>query len=828
MKEDYNFGRIEKKWQKSWDEKGVFTFREEPQKTKYYCLEMYPYPSGRIHMGQVRNYAIGDVIARFKMMKGLNVIHPIGWDALGMPAENAAITQGIHPQKWTLGNISHMKNQLKRLGFSYDWSREVNTCLPEYYKWNQWIFLKMLEKGLAYRKKSWINWCSSCQTVLANEQVIGEKCWRCDTNVTQKDMEQWFLRITDYAEELLSGHDALEKWPEHVLLMQKNWIGKSTGGHISFPIEDSPDSIEVFTTRVDTIFGATFMALSPEHPLAMELITGSSQENRSREWIEKSVAEQRLQKDPEEMEKQGIDTEKKAINPYTGEKIPIWVSNYVLMEYGTGAIMAVPAHDQRDFEFAKKYDLPIRVVIIPEKDIPSEVSEEAYEGTGYVVNSGDFSGFPSTEASGKMVQYAERKGFGQKRTLYRLRDWGISRQRYWGTPIPIIYCPTCGVVGVPFDELPVTLPPDVEFTGEEGSPLENAQSFVHVICPKCGEEARRETDTMDTFFDSSWYYFRYCSPEEDKLPFDPKPANYWLPVDLYIGGVEHAILHLIYARFFCKFFRDQGMTNIHEPFPRLLAQGMVTKDGAKMSKSKGNVVDPDDLVKDYGADTVRLYILFASPPEKEFVWNEKGIEGCYRFLNRIWFFFQENKEPLWGGFSNAESDSSAQADISQPLRIKMHQTIRKVSEDIEKRYHLNTAISSIMEFFNLIKAEKDGLTQSSAGKLLLKEAAEKMILLLSPFAPHLCEELWEQLGYKTLIAETLWPTFDPELAKEERVTIVVQINGKLRDKFEVERDEDEGKLKEIALGLDKILHLLGDKKVRQVILIKNKLINIVV
>jgi leucyl-tRNA synthetase len=745
-----------------------------------------------------------------------------------MPAENAAITQGIHPQKWTLGNIAHMKTQLKRLGFSYDWSREVNTCLPEYYKWNQWIFLKMLESGLAYRKKSWINWCSSCQTVLANEQVIGEKCWRCDTNVTQKEMEQWFLRITDYAEELLSGHEALEKWPEHVLLMQKNWIGRSTGGHISFPIEESSESIDVFTTRVDTIFGATFMALSPEHPLAMELIEGSSQEERSREWIEKSVAEQRMRKDPDEMEKQGVDTEKKAINPYTGEKIPIWVSNYVLMEYGTGAIMAVPAHDQRDFEFAKKYGLPIRIVIVPEKDTPPEVLEEAYEGTGYVVNSDEFSGYPSEEASEKMVQLAEDKGFGQKRTLYRLRDWGVSRQRYWGTPIPIIYCPTCGNVGVPYEDLPVTLPPDVEFSGEEGSPLENAKSFVHVPCPKCGEKARRETDTMDTFFDSSWYYFRYCSPEADTLPFDPQPVDYWLPVDLYIGGVEHAILHLIYARFFCKFFRDQGLTNIDEPFPRLLAQGMVTKDGAKMSKSKGNVVDPDDMVKDYGADTVRLYILFASPPEKEFAWNEKGVEGCYRFLNRIWFFCQENRDFLMASGPTERPDGSEEITKSHRLSVKMHQTIRKVSEDIEKRYHLNTAISSIMELFNLIKAEKEGLIQSFAGKKLLREAVEKMILLLSPFAPHLCEELWEQWGHRTMITQSPWPSYDPELAKEERVTIVVQINGKLRDKFEVARDEEEEKLKEMALHLEKIRHFIGDKHVRQVIHIKNKLINIVV
>ncbi len=828
MNQDYDFDRIEKKWQKTWKEEGVFTFCEDPQKTKYYCLEMYPYPSGRIHMGQVRNYAIGDVIARFKIMKGLNVIHPIGWDALGMPAENAAITQGIHPQKWTLGNISHMKNQLQRLGFSYDWSREVNTCLPEYYRWNQWIFLKMLEKGLAYRKKSWINWCSSCQTVLANEQVIGEKCWRCDTVVKQKDMEQWFLRITDFAEELLSGHEALEKWPEHVLLMQKNWIGKSTGGHISFPIVGSDERIDVFTTRVDTIFGATFMALSPEHPLTGELIAGHTKEDEYRAWIDESVAEQRKRIDPEAMEKQGIDTGKKAINPFTGEEIPIWVSNYVLMEYGTGAIMAVPAHDQRDFEFAKKYDLPIRVVVVPEKDSSPEELEEAYEGKGFVVNSGNFFGLPSTEASERMVQYAEDKGFGRKSTLYRLRDWGISRQRYWGTPIPIIYCTKCGIVGVPYEDLPVTLPADVEFTGEEGSPLEGAASFVNTVCPRCGEKARRETDTMDTFFDSSWYYFRYCSPKEEKLPFDPEPVNYWLPVDLYIGGVEHAILHLIYARFFCKFFRDEGLTSIDEPFPRLLAQGMVTKDGAKMSKSKGNVVDPDDMVKDYGADTVRLYILFASPPEKEFAWNEKGIEGCFRFLNRIWFFFQENEALLSREGPSEGFVCSHETDNVHPLRIKMHQTIRKVTEDIDKRYHLNTAISAIMELFNLIKAEKEGLAKNDEGKEVLREAVEKMIMLLSPFAPHICEELWERMGYQTLLTMNPWPSYEPELAKEERVTIVVQINGKLRDRFEADRDADEEELKKTALGLEKIRNIIGDKEVKKVIHIKNKIINIVI
>jgi len=824
MTEEYNFDRIEKKWQKIWDEKETFTYCEDPSKTKYYCLEMYPYPSGRIHMGQVRNYTIGDVIARTMMMKGFNVLHPIGWDALGMPAENAAITQGIHPQKWTLDNISRMKRQLKRLGFSYDWSREVNTCLPEYYKWNQWIFLKMFDRGLAYRKKSWVNWCSSCQTVLANEQVIGEKCWRCDSDVKQKEMEQWFLRITDYAEELLSGHGLLQKWPEHVLLMQKNWIGKSIGGHVSFPVAGSDKSIDIFTTRVDTIFGATFMALSPEHPLAKELLAASNQREELTEWIEKNIEEQRLRRDPEEIEKEGIDTGKKAINPFTKEEIPIWVSNYVLMEYGTGAIMAVPAHDQRDFEFARKYSLPIKVVIVPEGEFPSKKLEEAFVGKGIVVNSDVFSGHPSDAASEKMIKLAEEKGFGRKSTLYRLRDWGVSRQRYWGTPIPIIYCKTCGIVGVPYEDLPVTLPQEVEFKGEEGSPLETARSFVQTRCPECGEDARRETDTMDTFFDSSWYHFRYCSPQEEKMPFDPQPVDYWLPVDLYIGGVEHAILHLIYARFFCKFFRDFGLTTIDEPFPRLLAQGMVTKDGVKMSKSKGNVVDPDDMVAEYGADTLRLFILFASPPEKEFAWNEKGIEGCFRFLNRLWTFFQENMDLFEREISSLAVEESG---LVRRVKVKMHQAIRKVTEDIEKRYHLNTAISTIMEFFNLIKAERENLRQSEQGESLLKKALETIVLLLSAFAPHICEEIWEKMGHKTVLARFPWPLYDPQLAREERVTIVVQVNGKLRERFEADRDTEEKQLKEKALSMDRIKDIIGGRKVRTVIYVKNKLINIV-
>ncbi|MDH4258453.1 MAG: leucine--tRNA ligase, partial [Candidatus Aminicenantes bacterium] len=562
MKDDYDFLKIEEKWQKIWEKEGSFQSCEDPQKTKYYCLEMYPYPSGRIHMGQVRNYTIGDVISRYMFMKGFNVIHPIGWDALGMPAENAAITEGIHPQKWTLDNIDHMRGQLKRLGFSYDWSREVNTCLPEYYKWNQWIFLKMFDRGLAYRKESWVNWCPQCQTVLANEQVIGDRCWRCDSLVKQKKMEQWFLKITDYGEELLSGHELLEKWPEHVLLMQKNWIGRSTGAHVTFPLLDSSRSIEVFTTRVDTIYGATFISLSPEHPLSQELIADSAEKERLREWIERNVKAMRLRKDLGDLEKEGVDTGKKAINPYNGKEIPVWISNYVLMEYGTGAIMAVPAHDQRDFEFARKYSLPILEVIVPEGESPKGELDEAFEGYGVLVNSGPFSGLKSEEAMEEMARHADENNFGRKSVLYRLRDWGISRQRYWGTPIPIIYCQKCGIVGVPYGDLPVLLPPEVEFTGEEGSPLENVESFIKTTCPKCKGEARRETDTMDTFFDSSWYYFRYTSAHEEKSPFNPQNADYWLPVDLYIGGVEHAILHLIYARFFCKFFRDFGLTAV--------------------------------------------------------------------------------------------------------------------------------------------------------------------------------------------------------------------------------------------------------------------------
>lgn len=826
MKEGYRFSELEKKWQRVWEEERVFEVREDHQKTKYYCLEMYPYPSGYIHMGHVRNYSIGDVISRYKFMKGFNVIHPIGWDALGLPAENAAISHGIHPQKWTLDNIAHMKEQLKRLGISYDWSREVNTCLPDYYRWNQWIFLKMFERGLAFRKKSWVNWCPQCQTVLANEQAAGGQCWRCDSQVQQKKMEHWFLKITDYAEELLSGHSLLEKWPEHVLTMQKNWIGKSSGSYISFPIPTLSQSIEVFTTRIDTIYGATFLVLSPEHPLSQELIADSKQKEKLEGWIKQAVTDSRLKKELEREEKEGIDTGKKAINPFSGEKIPIWVANYVLMEYGTGAIMAVPAHDQRDFEFATKYSLPIKTVIVSRNRTSSEdPTEQAFEDYGVLQDSGHFSGQKSEEAIENMNKWAEERGLGRKTTVYRLRDWGISRQRYWGTPIPVIYCQRCGTVGVPYEDLPVKLPEQVVFSGEEGSPLEKIESFVNTFCPKCGGKARRETDTMDTFFDSSWYFFRYASPREEKLPFQPQAAHYWLPVDLYIGGVEHAILHLIYARFFTKLLRDLGLTTIDEPFPLYLAQGMVTKDGFAMSKSKGNVVYPDEIEKKYGADALRLFILFASPPEKEFAWTDEGVEGCFRFLNRIWMIFEDNRR-LFEEKVRPRSVENKEESYERLIK-KMHQTIKKVSWDIEKRYHLNTAVSAIMELYNQIKKEKETLEKSEEGRNLLREALENLVLLLSPFAPHLCEELWQRSGHKTLLVRSPWPSFDPELAREETVTIVVQVNGKLRDKFEAPRDLSEEEMTKQSLGLSRIQAIMGERKAKKVICIPNRLVNIV-
>jgi len=828
MKDTYDFRRIEEKWQRVWDDRKAFHVTEDPSRAKFYCLEMYPYPSGRIHMGHVRNYSIGDVIARHKRMKGLNVLHPIGWDALGMPAENAAIKQGIHPRDWTLGNISHMRTQLRRMGFSYDWDREVNTCLPEYYAWNQWIFLRMFERGLAFRKEGWVNWCPQCRTVLANEQVVAGGCWRCDTKVTQKKMEQWFLKITDYADELLLGHALLQKWPEHVLQMQKNWIGRSTGANIRFGLDGSAAAVEVFTTRVDTIYGATFLVVSPEHPLVPELV-GGPDEAKLKEWVAATVVEMRMRREIGETGKEGVDTGKKALNPFTGELVPVWLANYVLMDYGTGAIMAVPAHDARDFQFARDYGLPIRTVIVPpgaEAGPHDAEPAEVYEEPGILVRSGPFSGLRSEEAMEKMGAYAEELGFGRRSVIYRLRDWGISRQRYWGTPIPIVYCEKCGPVGVPEGDLPVEIPADIQITGAEGSPLERLESFVRTTCPKCGGPARRETDTMDTFVDSSWYFFRYCSPGERSLPFSPDAAKFWLPVDLYIGGVEHAILHLIYSRFFTKVLRDFGLTAIGEPFPHYLAQGMVTKDGSAMSKSKGNIVDPDDILNAYGADALRVFILFASPPDREFAWAEEGLEGCFRFLTRVWGLVHENLD-LFGADAAPAAAPSGTDEAASRLVKKTHQTIRKVGEDIEVRFHLNTAVSSIMELLNAIKKDKDVLRGTRSGRAALRGALETLIAVLSPFAPHVAEELWEETGHRGLLMLSPWPAFDEALAREDLVTIVVQVNGKLRDKFEAEAGLEEAQMKERALALAKVQAALGGRAPRNVVCVKDKLVNVV-
>jgi leucyl-tRNA synthetase len=753
-------------------------------------------------------------------------MHPIGWDALGMPAENAAIKHGIHPQKWTLDNIAHMKVQLRRMGFAYDWSREVSSCQPEYYRWNQWIFLKMYERGLAYRRKSWVNWCPSCRTVLANEQAAGGTCWRCSSEVEPKKMDHWFLRITEYAEELLTGHSRLGKWPEHVLTMQRNWIGRSEGAYVDFPIPDLGKSVRVFTTRIDTIYGATFLVLSPEHPYSQALIAGP-REKKLQEWITRVRAEAHLKRDIGETEKEGVDTGKTAVNPFSGERIPIFLANYVLMEYGTGAIMAVPAHDARDFEFAEKYKLTIREVIVPKepREAAAQGAEaELFEDYGKLVNSGPFTGKASEEAMKDMAAHAKEKGFGEAAVIYKLRDWGISRQRYWGTPIPVIHCPKCGIVPVPYEDLPVRIPYNAQFTGESGSPLEKIPEFVNVTCPKCGGAARRETDTMDTFVDSSWYFLRYTSPKNEELPFTPAMADKWLPVDLYIGGVEHAILHLIYARFFTKVLRDLGLTKVGEPFPHYLAQGMVTKDGSAMSKSKGNVVDPDDMIGHFGADALRLFILFAAPPEKEFAWNEDGIEGAHRFLGRIWGLFQETK----GLFEGPAPAGPGSPEAVARIRKKTHQTIRKVGDDIEKRFRLNTATSAVMELVNVVKKDKDAAAGSVEGRAALREAVESLILLVAPFTPHLAEEIWSRLGHKELILRTPWPVFDPALAQEEKATIVVEINGKVRERFETEPETGEEEIKALALALPRIQSLLAGQTVRKVVCIKGKVINIVV
>ncbi|MDD5059500.1 MAG: leucine--tRNA ligase [Candidatus Omnitrophica bacterium] len=797
----YDFKEIEKKWQKKWLATGAFRASCDQKRKKYYLLEMFPYPSGKIHMGHVRNYTIGDVASRFKSLEGYNVMHPMGFDAFGQPAENAAIKNKTKPADWTHKCIKEMETELKKMGFSYDWEREISTCDSDYYKWNQWIFLKMFERKLAYKKASQVNWCPSCQTTLANEEVIEGGCWRCHTKVEQKELEQWYLKITEYKERLLEDLDQLKNWPPRVLAMQNNWIGKSSGVDIYFRLKGSDKTIPVFTTRPDTIFGATYIVLAPEHPLVKDLIKGNPQENTALEFIKKISGISKIVRSASDVKKEGVFTGSFAVNPVNNEEVPIWIADYVLMEYGTGAIMAVPTHDQRDFLFAKEHKLPMRIVIKP-KDNPVNSAQElteAYEGQGVQVNSGKFDGLPNEEAKIKIAQWMEEQAFGKIKTHWRLRDWLISRQRYWGTPIPIIYCPVCGVVPVPYQDLPVKLPADAPFTGEGGSPLGKVKKFVETKCPKCKKEAKRETDTMATFFDSSWYFLRFCSPGFDKAPFDVEEARYWMVVDQYIGGIEHAILHLLYSRFFTKFFQDLKMIDFTEPFDKLLTQGMVLKDGEVMSKSKGNIVDPDSMIKNYGADSLRLFILFAAPPETELEWDQRGLEGAFKFLNRVWRI-QENLK------------NTGDPEILRSL----HRTIKKVSEDFAG-FKFNTAIASLME-----------LTNSIYQLGCDKEIFSKLLIMLSPIAPHFCEELWEILGNKTSIFKSSWPKFDEKLLVEEKVELVVQVNGKLRSKIQVGRDITEDKLKELVLKDEKVASWLEGKSPKKFIVVPRKLVNIVI
>jgi len=826
----YNPQEIEAKWQRYWEDKGSFVCSNNDDRPKYYCLEMFPYPSGNIHMGHVRNYSIADVIAHFKRMQGFNVLHPIGWDAFGLPAENAAIKNNTHPAKWTYANIDNMRSQLKRLGFSYDWTREVATCAPEYYRWEQLFFIKFLEEGLLYRKKAAQNWCPQCHTVLANEQVVEGLCWRCDSAVEQKELAQWFLRITDYAEELLADLEKLEKgWPGRVLTMQSNWIGKSIGAEIHFPIEGSDKTIPVFTTRQDTVFGATFMSLAAAHPLLDELVHGAPNEEELRAFAQKVLNTDRREMDSEAFEKEGMPTGRFCVNPFTGERMPIWIANFVLAEYGTGAVMGVPAHDQRDFEFARKYTLPIRVVIQPE-DMPPltpDAMTAAVPESGLMVNSGEFNGLPNEEGKLRIADWLEEKGLGKRTVNWRLRDWNVSRQRYWGAPIPIVYCDSCGIVPEKEENLPVLLPLDVATRPDGRSPLPDTPSFYECACPACGKAARRETDTLDTFVESSWYFGRYTDPANNAAPFTPEALAYWMPVDQYIGGVEHAILHLLYARFFVKALRDFGYTEQDEPFQNLLTQGMVLMDGAKMSKSKGNTVDPSDMIARYGADTVRLFCLFAAPPERDFDWTESGIEGAYRFVNRLWRLATE----LAGAVPPMEACSATEADAAsekaRELRQKEHATVKKVGEDLTTRFQFNTAIAAVMELVNLMYLVKDDLTRDDKDKKALASALSTALTLLFPFIPHACEELRGLLGFAKPLVDQPWPVYSEEALTKDVITIVVQVNGKLRSKLETATGESEEAVKSAALADPNVQKHLQGLTIRKVVLVPGKLVNVV-
>ncbi|MFW6035881.1 MAG: leucine--tRNA ligase [Halothermotrichaceae bacterium] len=832
VKDYYHFSKIEKRWQEKWEKEDIFKTEDDTDKENYYVLEMFPYPSGDLHMGHVRVYSIGDVIARFKKMQGYNVLHPMGYDAFGLPAENAAIKHGnIHPSDWTWDNMDNMRQQLKRLGLSYDWDREVITAAPDYYKWTQWIFVQMYKKGLAYKEKSAVNWCPSCETVLANEQVINNQCERCDSEVEQKELEQWFFKITDYAERLLDDHELLDGWPEKVKTMQKNWIGRSEGMSIKFPVKGRDEELEVFTTRPDTIYGATYMVLAPEHPLVDELVAGTDKEEEVRQFVKKVKNQKEMERTSPESEKIGMFTGGYAENPMTGEQIPIMIANYVLMGYGTGAIMAVPAHDQRDLDFALKYDIPVKVVIQPEdredKLTAEALNGEAYTGRGTLINSEKYNGLSIEEAFDKMAEDMEKEGIGNKEINYRLRDWLISRQRYWGTPIPIVYCDKCGVVPVPEEELPVELPMDVEFSPTGESPLRQAEEFVNTTCPECGGKAKREIDTMDTFVDSSWYFLRYTDPHNNNLPFAKEKADKWFPVDQYIGGIEHAILHLLYARFFTKVLHDLGMTDAVEPFTNWLAQGMVLKDGAKMSKSKGNVVDPKEILAEYGADTARLFVLFASPPEKDLEWSDKGVEGSERFLNRVWRLVGDNLEEI-KQIENIDYNVDDINKAEKTLYRELHVAIKKVTEDIEERLNFNTAISGIMELTNAAYHYLNKTDENAVNYKLLADVIRNTVLLLAPFAPHMTAELWSQLGYDGYVYEQDWPEYKEDALKKDEITIVVQINGKVRDKVQVDAEIDEDTLKEKIFTREKVKDYTEGKEIIKTIVIPKKLVNVVV
>ena len=837
---DYKPQELDKKWQAHWTSSKAFEVDVDPSRPKFYCLEMFAYPSGHAHVGHVRNYIIGDVMARTKRMRGYNVLHPFGWDAFGLPAENAAIKTGTHPETSTLDNIAHMKGQLQRLGISYAWAREIATCLPEYYTFNQWIFLKMFERGLAYRKRSTVNWCPSCNTVLANEQVIEGACWRCGSVVVARDLEQWFFRITQYADELLEGLETLTDWPEKVVVMQRNWIGRSEGARVKFPVAKSDTHIEVFTTRIDTIYGATFVLLAPEHAM-VDRFAKESGDPAFRERVASFRALDRVARRDGSIEKEGFDTGRTAINPFTGKDVPIWVANFVLAEYGTGAIMAVPAHDQRDFEFARKYQLPIRVVVqAGNETVNVETMTEASTNYGRVVDSGEYSGQEAPAVITKMIADAEKRGVGTGEVQYRLKDWGISRQRYWGTPIPVVHCEKDGVVPVPYTDLPVQLPKITTFTGRGDSPLAQVPEWVNVTCPTCGGPARRETDTMDTFVDSSWYFLRFCDPKNTELPFDPATAAYWMPVDFYSGGVEHAILHLLYSRFFTRVLRDVGLVTFDEPFKRLLTQGMVLKNGAVMSKSKGNVVDPDEMLQKYGADALRLYVMFVAPPEKEVEWSDAGLEGSFRFLMRVWRLVDHWAETIGGeGIPACGADCT---DAERALRRKTHDTIRRVTGDVEERMHLNTAVSSLMELVNELYAFSEGTAhgapsraEAAAGRVeraqtiaALREAIDALVVMLSPFAPHTAEELWQMLGHVGGLAKATWPSFDPAVAKADEVVVPVQVNGKLRGRVTAPADATEDQMRELALANLAVRIYTDGKTIRKVVVAKGPLVSVVV